>query len=42
MKMVKIWKAGIMMRDSCKCTMTKEIAFNTSGGDWGRRLEKIG
>jgi hypothetical protein len=40
MKMVKIWKAE-MMKDSCKSTMTKEIAFNTSEGDWGRRLEKI-
>ena len=24
------------MRDSCKGAMTKEIAFNTSEGDWGR------
>ena len=29
------------MRDSCKGTMTKEIAINTSEGDWRRRLEEI-
>jgi len=40
MKMVKIWKTE-MMSDRCKGTMTQEIVFNTSEGDWGRWLEKI-
>jgi len=29
------------MGDSCKGTMTKEIAFNTSEGGWGPWVEKI-
>jgi hypothetical protein len=29
------------MRDSCEGTITKEMAFNTSEGDWGQQLEEI-